>query len=249
MSRGGVPRRGSATPTESAGSRPSASQRCCWHGHWDEAAGLPTPSWPRPKRGFPTAFEHDARLVRSRIRLAHDQAPGALEDSSRAARAGTAGGLPRHDCPGSRCTHACWGHRGYRRPGPRRGTPLSFWPERFPTSYWVADLAFALRGLEGSQLLLAAAKHARTSSRWLEAARAVALGEYARASEVYAAIGSLPDELLSRIGAAREALAARRPHQAEVELSLALPAMGRIGAGRYVREGEALLAPSGERAT
>lgn len=223
---------------------------CYWRGHWDEAGRLADDVVAQAEAGFPTAFEHDARLVRSRIRLARDQAPAALEDSSRALELGRRAGYPDMIVPAlalhARMLEATGGYEEARSLAEEL---LSFWPERFPTSYWVADLAFALRGLERSERLLAAAKHARTSSRWLEAARAVALGEYARASEVYAAIGSLPDELLSRIGAAREALAAGRPHEAEVELSLALPAMGRIGAGRYVREGEALLAPSGERAT
>ena len=223
---------------------------CYWRGHWHEAGRLADDVVAQAEAGFPTAFEHDARLVRSRIRLARDQAPAALEDSSRALELGRRAGYPDMIVPAlalhARMLEATGGYEEARRLAEEL---LSFWPERFPTSYWVADLAFALRGLERSERLLAAAKHARTSSRWLEAARAVALGEYARASEVYAAIGSLPDELLSRIGAAREALAAGRPHEAEVELSLALPAMGRIGAGRYVREGEALLAPSGERAT
>ena len=52
-------------------------------------------------------------------------------------------------------------------------------------------------------------------------------------------------ELLARVGAARQALAAGRRREADAELSVALPGLARIGAGRWLREGEALLATPG----
>ena len=47
--------------------------------------------------------------------------------------------------------------------------------------------------------MIDAADRVRAASRWLEAGRAVASGQFARAAETYAAIGSLPDEALAEL--------------------------------------------------
>jgi hypothetical protein len=54
---------------------------------------------------------------------------------------------------------------------------------------------------------------------WLEAARALAGGDPARAARIYAEIGSRPDEADARLAAAR--LLSRQDHQAEAETQLA----------------------------
>ena len=186
-------------------------------------AGRGTPA--QAEAGFPTAFEQDACLIRGRIRLARDQAPLALEDSSRALELGRRAGYPDMEVPAlalhARVLEAFGKDRA-------RATAVdelfAFWPERFPTSYWVADLAFTLDELSRSQRLLEAAELARTSSRWLEAGLAVARDDLARASEAFSEDRLGPDELLARVGAARQALAAGRRREADAELSVSLPA-------------------------
>jgi class 3 adenylate cyclase/tetratricopeptide (TPR) repeat protein len=218
---------------------------CYWRGRWDEAVGLADDLVVQAEAGSPSAVEQDARLVRGRIRLARDETVLALEDTSRALDLGRHAGYPDMEVP-ALALHA----RALEATGrPDEASELldellGVWPEHFPTSYWVSDLAFTLAGLGREELLLDAADRARTSSRWLEAARAVAQGDFERACDVYAATGSVPDELLARLGSARQALAAGRRQEAEAALSAALPALGRIGADRWEREGEALLAPS-----
>jgi hypothetical protein len=119
---------------------------------------------------------------------------------------------------------------------------LSVWPQRCPTSYWVADLAFTLRALGRSTLLDGAAAAAPAASRWLEAAGAVSAGELASAAAIYARIGSVPDEAMARLAAARSAFETGRRKAAEPDLALALNAFHRLGAKRYIREAEALSA-------
>jgi hypothetical protein len=119
---------------------------------------------------------------------------------------------------------------------------LSEWPQRCPTSYWIADLAFTLRELRTSALLLEAAEAAPAASRWLEAASAVSSGELATAAAVFAAIGSLPDEAVARLATARRALEAGQRKAAEEQRALALGMFHRLGATRYVRQAEALAA-------
>jgi class 3 adenylate cyclase/tetratricopeptide (TPR) repeat protein len=220
---------------------------CYWRGDWDEAVRLADEVVAQARAGFPTAFEHDARLIRGRISLARDQAAAALEDSSQALELGRRAGYPDMVVP-ALALHAYTLATAGRSPEAKSLTDelLSFWPDRFPTSYWVADLAFALQGLGRSQRLLEAARRARTTSRWLEAAAAVAEGDYDRAAVVYAAIGSLPDELVARLAAARQAADLGRRAEVEAGLSDLLPALADLGASRYLREGERLLAAVAE---
>jgi hypothetical protein len=70
-------------------------------------------------------------------------------------------------------------------------------------------------------------------TRWLDAACAVAAGDFDDAAGIYAEIGSLPDEALARLRAGSEA-----------EVRQALSFYGSVGATRYIQQGEALLAAS-----
>ena len=69
-------------------------------------------------------------------------------------------------------------------------------------SFWLADLAFALAGLGREEELARVAGRARTRTRWLEAAEAIGEGDWARAADAFAEIGSLPDEAAARVEAA-----------------------------------------------
>jgi len=71
---------------------------------------------------------------------------------------------------------------------------------------------------------------------WRDAGRAVALEDFGRAAELFAHIGSLPDEAHARLRAGQ---AGDRE-----QLQRALAFYRSVGATRYVREGEALLAAS-----
>jgi hypothetical protein len=85
----------------------------------------------------------------------------------------------------------------------------------------------------------------RTTSRWLEAATAALSGDLVRAAGHYDAIGSLPDEALSRLHAARALADSGSRRAAEAELIRALEILRRLGAAAYVGEGESLLALPG----
>ena len=80
------------------------------------------------------------------------------------------------------------------------------------------------------------------NTRWLEAALALAEGDPREGARIFAQIGSLPDEAHARLRAAEALAAAGRRQEADEELSLALDFYRAVGATRYVREGEVLLA-------
>jgi len=111
-------------------------------------------------------------------------------------------------------------------------------------SFWTADLAFAVSQLGTDEALVAALADV-PSTRWVEAARAVATAEFQQAAALYAEIGSAPDEALARLHAGRRLLAGGRSSEANAELNRALEFHRRVSAERYVQEGEALLAVVG----
>ena len=213
-----------------------------WRGRWDELAGLADEVIGLVDAGLATAIEMDARLLRSRIRIGRDQTPAALDDSARALELGRRAGYPEMLVPALALHARALEASG--RPSDAVGCTdelLSLWPESCPTSYWLADIAVTLHLLGRSGRLLEAAARAPTTSPWLEAATAVAKGEFQQAAELYGAIGSSPDAAMARLLAVQALAGAGLSRQAEAELDRALEAFRQFGASLYLREGEALL--------
>ncbi len=77
---------------------------------------------------------------------------------------------------------------------------------------------------------------------WVEAAQAALAGDFVRAAEISAASGAPAEEAELRLRAAEALVQAGRRADAEVELQKALAFYRSVGAKRYVRRGEALLA-------
>jgi tetratricopeptide (TPR) repeat protein len=82
------------------------------------------------------------------------------------------------------------------------------------------------------------------SGPWLDVARAVLTGDFERAADIFDAIGAAPHAALARLRAAGKLIDAGRRAEADVQLRQALVFWRSVGATRYVREGEALLAAS-----
>ncbi len=78
--------------------------------------------------------------------------------------------------------------------------------------------------------------------RWTTAARAFAARDFRGAAEICAEIGSKPDEAYARLRAAEHLVGAGRRAEADGQLQKALGFYRSVGATRYIREGEALLA-------
>ena len=79
---------------------------------------------------------------------------------------------------------------------------------------------------------------------WAEAAQAVCAGEHRRAADVLERIGCRPAEAYARLRAAKRLVEEGRRAEADVELQASLAFWREVGATRYVREGEELLAAS-----
>jgi thioredoxin-like negative regulator of GroEL len=82
------------------------------------------------------------------------------------------------------------------------------------------------------------------STPWLEAATLLAEGKLSRAADLLGEMGARPDEAVARLRAADQLVTAGRRAEADEQLGRALAFFRSVGATRYVREGEALLAAS-----
>jgi class 3 adenylate cyclase/predicted ATPase len=114
---------------------------------------------------------------------------------------------------------------------------------RQPHELSVAPWVFRELG-RAQELLAALEAETRSITRWHEAGRFLATGELVSGAEVFAEIGSVPDEAYTRLRAAEAAVAAGDRAGADVQLALALPAISRLGASAWATEGELLLAES-----
>jgi len=77
---------------------------------------------------------------------------------------------------------------------------------------------------------------------WVDAARAVASGEFGRGAEIYAKIGARALEAQARLLHAERLVGAGRRAEADVDLGRSLAYFRAVGATAYARRGEALVA-------
>jgi tetratricopeptide (TPR) repeat protein len=111
-------------------------------------------------------------------------------------------------------------------------------------SFWSPALAAVLTALGRSRDLEAVVENAAMPTRWLVGARAYAAAAFEEAADVYAEIGSLPDEAYARVRAAEALADAGRRAEADAQLQQALAFYRSVGAMAYIREAESLFAAS-----
>jgi tetratricopeptide (TPR) repeat protein len=81
-------------------------------------------------------------------------------------------------------------------------------------------------------------------SPWLHAGRAVVSGDFQRAADIFAELGTPANEAFFRLRAAEQLAGEGRRAEADEQLRAALAFYRSVRATRYIREGEALLAAS-----
>src|SRR5262245_26154062 len=203
-------------------------------GRWDDVLGRSAEFLAETEAGSPHYLETAVRAARSLVRIGRGDLSGALEDDSRQLELGRALGDPQAVYAGLSVSVFVRVEAGDHEAGLRRlAELLGLWREnplggRFNQS----DLAFAAVALGRADQFLDAAVAARPT-RWLQAASAFARGEYSRAADLYAEIGSLPNEAYARLTAGGHA-----------DLRSALDFYRRVGAVHYIRQAEARLAPT-----
>ena len=208
-----------------------------WRGAWDDALTLADALVAEVDAGAPRAHsEPAARLARSWIALARDDVDTAIDEAVRLCDF-------VRDAQYVQLAFAALAVRARALSAAGRGAEaaadigdlLELWCDRdVAGSYWTADLAFAASETEACSAVRAALARARPT-RWVEASRAIATGDFGRAAELYTSIGSRPDEAVARL------VAAERGDGDGAALEAALSFFRETGALRFQRQGERLL--------
>ena len=219
-----------------------------WTGRWDETVTLADQLITEVAGGQPHRMEFDALLGRTWVRLGRGEIDGAADDSARFLEfARETAKDPQSVFPAIALRARVLVSAGQEEEAAGLVTELlDDWTETggMLASFWTADLAFVLSALGRGDELAETAAAAKMPTRWLEAAKAYAGGEFERAADLYCEIGTLPDEAFARLRAAEALVALGRRSEADLQLRRALAFYRRIAATAYVREGEALLLAS-----
>ena len=109
---------------------------------------------------------------------------------------------------------------------------------------WAYMGAWVARGLGRGDEFLDVLSKEPLESEWLLAARATASGDFVRAADILGDMRARAQEAFCRLCAAEALVAEGRRAEADEQLRPALAFYRGVGATRYVREGEALLAAS-----
>ena len=116
--------------------------------------------------------------------------------------------------------------------------------DAYPVSSWAVDLVCALDALERTAEFLETAGTVRIKTRWLEAVVSFASADHVAAAEQFREIGSLPDEALARLRAAKSLSEAGRAREAQSQLRRAVAFYRRAGAELHLREAASLAGES-----
>ncbi len=214
-----------------------------WEGHWETAVQLIEETL--SEVGPTHALSRWAFEVRGRIRLARDDVVGAVEDTRRSLELGRPAKDPQTFLPAlssAAMTFLEAGRIGEAEELAKELLALGAVGQRIPHYSFQFDVAWVLAGLDRSNELAEATRKTVIRTPWIDAAEALAHGDYGRAADLYARSGTRPLEAYTRLRAAAQLVAAGRRADADEQLQKALGFWRSVGARRYVRQGEALLA-------
>jgi class 3 adenylate cyclase/tetratricopeptide (TPR) repeat protein len=213
-------------------------------GRWDEARRIVDPLVEEFEHS-PFWIESSTRVCRARMSLATGATDQARSDAGRSREVARAGRDVQQLGPslgfGARLHAELDDAAGARELAEEL---LDRWRETgFATMAddWVIELWFALWRL-GREAQIADALESSTSTPWTRAAKALMRRDFASAAEIVGALGADSVEALIRLWHAEWLVAQGRRPEADAELQRALPFWRSVGATRYVRESEALLA-------
>jgi class 3 adenylate cyclase/tetratricopeptide (TPR) repeat protein len=217
-------------------------------GRWDPAVAGIEQFLTAVGAGSPHFMEGAARQLRGLIRLGRGDLPGALADAAEAVAFARRRGEPQLLLP----TLAFHGHtlltggRADEAAG-RADEVLATLAEQGAEAaapQWPTELAITLIGLGRAGELVELAATVTTPSPWLEAAAAMAAGDFELAAARYAELGSRPDEAFARLRAGERLLAAGRRSEGDRQLERALAFYREVGAAGYLRGGSGLRSAS-----
>jgi class 3 adenylate cyclase/tetratricopeptide (TPR) repeat protein len=214
-------------------------------GRWAEAARI-IDEWLLEAEQSAYYMEAPTRGLRSRLRLAHDDVAGAVADGVESLELAQRIQDPQVFQPASAWRALLAIETGAPRDAVapfdelvRRRTGAS---ATGGYAYGDVDTAWAARALGRVDEVEAIFVPQAAANRWARAALHIIREELAAATEVLELIGSTADLAYARLRLAQALVEAGRRSEADEQLAAALAFYRSVGATRYVREGEALLA-------
>jgi class 3 adenylate cyclase/tetratricopeptide (TPR) repeat protein len=194
---------------------------------------------------MPHYLQHVAYQVRARIRLARDDVSGAAADVEPGIELARRIGDPQAVNPNFSALAFVLLSLGQRDEAARLVDEVlaNVRSDNGSRSGETAFLTLSLASVElgrGAEFL-EATENVEVVTPWLSAGRAYAAGDVERAAELFAAL-SVPDAAWLRLRWAEQLVSQGRRAEADVQLQQALAFWRSVGATRYIREGEALLA-------
>jgi tetratricopeptide (TPR) repeat protein len=211
---------------------------CYWTGRWDQAVRIADALAPDGDDGAPHYMKAMCHLWRGRIRLARGQLAGAREDATRALALARESGDRLNLDPALAFTARILLAAGPVAEAARLVDDLL---ESLPGKMLMPEL-----GVDLAVDLVELGRPAEAldevlPSRWLDAARAFVAGDPRRAADIYAAIGSRPDEAYAHLEAARQLIVVGHAVEANTELAIAFAFYREAGASAHLAEAKQLL--------
>jgi tetratricopeptide (TPR) repeat protein len=207
-------------------------------GDWDAAIHVLDGYLAEVESGSPHYLESIVRHARAQIRYARGDTAGALDDGERSVASGRAAQDPQSLAV--LITHA----RLLIAEG-RNEEAVTLANESLQTGFLpynvVYDAAWVVQELGPESLSVPLPE---THEPWRSVVNALVQGDLVGVADQLGDLGLRPDEAHTRLRAARELVSAGRRAEADEQLRRALAFYRMVGATRYVREGEALLAAS-----
>ncbi|MDQ3669415.1 MAG: AAA family ATPase [Actinomycetota bacterium] len=209
-------------------------------GEWDEGLRRADDFLAACEAGEPHYLEGGIRRMRAHARFARDDAKGALGDVPRVLRAARNAGDPQVLVPA--LVSAARLYVEAERVAEAKELAREALATSPITSLWLVGLASIADELKCAAKLRQIFEEEAAPTKWTEAARAELRGDFASAAAVYDEMGVLYSEALARLRAAEQLVAEGRRAEADEQLQCSLAFWRSVGATRYIREGEALLA-------
>jgi len=215
-------------------------------GHWQEAAGAADDFIAEVEAGSPHYLASGCYLVRAEIRLSRDELSTALADAERALELARLAKDPQNlDQRAAKLTHVFYEIGMVDRaaeladellPKLRAGRDAGAGIDALHMLAWT--LTALGRGKELLDFL------PRRDSGWVRAAMELATGRLREAADICASMGAAVDAAHDRLSLAETLVKQARRAEADTELHRALDFYRSVGATRYIRRGEVLLAAS-----
>jgi class 3 adenylate cyclase len=215
-----------------------------YSGEWDRALLHVEEYLDAIQRGSPHRGVGEAMIHRGRIRLARGDGRGALDDARAALEFARATAEPFNLFPAL----AFLARASEHAPKEREASVIELLEllvagQPFWGSWALPDLLAALMDDAQVDELRRLVVVATPRTRWYEALTAAIDSDFTRAADLYAAIGSQPDEAHARLRAAQQASAAGDAPQARAQFTRAWAFFARVGVHVSRRDAE-MLAPT-----